>query len=268
MSTLDDQLRGAADAVHQRMEHLSIPEFGDDVQGIGKAGRSTAALAVLGAGAVVIIIAVVVAVTSYGQHKPSKVVGPTASTAVRMPDVVGMQQGSAVHVLAAAGLKSTIQRVFNDSVPARLVIAEQPLAGSSVSRATTITLVVSNGPTVHVAVPASSGTRAGSTTPVTAGPVGSAPEGVISEADVRAAFDSNLACLASHGVDTTGSAVTIVGSDIEASIVARPSSVSGLYQLDEISQQCGANWVAVNGAWIAQHPRRMNASRTNAFHRL
>jgi len=151
MSTLDDQLRSAADAVHQRMEHLSIPEFGDHFQGVGKARRSTAALAVLGAAAaVVIIVVVVVAVASYGQHKPSKVVGPTPSTAALVPHVVGMQQGSAVHVLAAAGLKSTIERVFNDSVPARLVIAEEPLPGSSVTRATTITLVVSNGPAAHV----------------------------------------------------------------------------------------------------------------------
>jgi beta-lactam-binding protein with PASTA domain len=70
--------------------------------------------------------------------------GPS-STAV--PDVVGLSQAAAESTLAGAGLSiGSVGAVSSDSVPEGVVVAQDPIAGSSVMAGTSVSLVISSGP--------------------------------------------------------------------------------------------------------------------------
>ncbi|MGB9377139.1 MAG: Stk1 family PASTA domain-containing Ser/Thr kinase [Mycobacteriales bacterium] len=70
----------------------------------------------------------------------------------KVPDLKGTKQADAEAKLKAAKLTPSVQKSYNDSVPAGTVISQSPTAGTSVRPHTSVTMVVSNGP-VPVDVP-------------------------------------------------------------------------------------------------------------------
>jgi serine/threonine-protein kinase len=71
---------------------------------------------------------------------------PTA-TPVAVPDVEGSSQAAAVATLSNAGFKVVVTQASSDSVPAGTVVSQAPQAGVMASEGTTISIVVSTGPT-------------------------------------------------------------------------------------------------------------------------
>jgi serine/threonine-protein kinase len=80
-----------------------------------------------------------------------KVVVSKGAEPVQLPSVVGQGQSRASDTLTDLGLKVSIKREFNDTVPAGTVIAQNPGPGT-VGKGSTVTLTVSKGPNV-VTVP-------------------------------------------------------------------------------------------------------------------
>ena len=71
---------------------------------------------------------------------------PTA-TPVAVPDVEGSSQAAAVAALSGAGFKVVVTNASSDSAPAGTVISQAPQAGIMASQGTTVSIVVSTGPT-------------------------------------------------------------------------------------------------------------------------
>ena len=71
--------------------------------------------------------------------------GPCCSTTV--PDVIGLTASEAESVLSAAGfIKGTVTFNYSDTVPAGLVMEQNPGAGASVACGSSVALVISDGP--------------------------------------------------------------------------------------------------------------------------
>jgi eukaryotic-like serine/threonine-protein kinase len=71
---------------------------------------------------------------------------PTA-TPVPVPDVTGSSQANAEATLSQAGFKVIVTQASSDSVPAGNVVSQAPQAGVIASQGSTVSLVVSTGPT-------------------------------------------------------------------------------------------------------------------------
>ena len=80
---------------------------------------------------------------------------------VTVPDVAGKPQGEAEEAIQAAGLKvGSITNEYSDTVPVGLVIGQNPSAGTSVPRGSSVDLAVSAGPRT-VTVPSVGGLAQG-----------------------------------------------------------------------------------------------------------
>ena len=80
---------------------------------------------------------------------------PTA-TPVAVPDVGGSSQAAAVATLSDAGFKVVVTNASSDSVPSGSVVSQAPQAGVMASQGTTVSIVVSTGPTPTATPSASS----------------------------------------------------------------------------------------------------------------
>jgi len=77
--------------------------------------------------------------------KVTLVVSTGVGRQVVVPQVVGLDVGAAKDALAAVGLTAT-ETPVSDSSPAGTVLSQNPEAGASVARGTSVTLMVSTGP--------------------------------------------------------------------------------------------------------------------------
>ncbi|MHB8511182.1 MAG: Stk1 family PASTA domain-containing Ser/Thr kinase [Actinomycetota bacterium] len=71
---------------------------------------------------------------------------------VTVPAVKGLNANAAVSTLHRAGFTFTIKRAINDTVPKNVVISSSPVEGTKAPKGSSVTLVVSNGPS-SVTVP-------------------------------------------------------------------------------------------------------------------
>ncbi len=96
------------------------------------------------AGAKVDVGATVVYVVSKGK----------APTKVKVPDITGKKQSDADAAISKAGLKSSAQKAYSDSVAKDVIVLQNPAAGASVSPGSVVSYVVSLGKaTTSVSVP-------------------------------------------------------------------------------------------------------------------
>ncbi|MGF0114952.1 PASTA domain-containing protein [Promicromonospora sp. Marseille-Q5078] len=72
--------------------------------------------------------------------------GPPEQVEVEVPDVVGTDEGAAQQVVKDAGLDPEVVEQASSEVPAGVVLATDPGAGTSVEAGSAVTLVVSSGP--------------------------------------------------------------------------------------------------------------------------
>lgn len=73
---------------------------------------------------------------------------------VSVPNVVGMSRTEAESAITGAGLSvGNVTEEFSSTVPAGLVISQNPSSGTSVSASTAVNLVISRGPSPLVTVP-------------------------------------------------------------------------------------------------------------------
>ena len=173
---------------------------------------------------------------------------------VAVPNVVGLKQSLAVVKIGQAGLVSHI-RTKTSSLPAGTVFAEQPSAGSRVTRGSAVTLVTSVASVVVMpnvvgekAAPAVKALRAKGLTVETSRVVSSKPDGtVVSQspaAGSKVAKGSTAAIRISHGLvtvpDTVGQA-----SSVAIKIVRAAGLVPRLFSVP--SQR-------PKGSVVAQHP--------------
>lgn len=87
--------------------------------------------------------------------QPVRVVVSQGPEQVTVPAVTNMPQQTAQTLLQARGLKVQVVQEYSDSVAAGYVIDQSPAPGSSLGQGATVTLTVSQGPSVNqVAVPA------------------------------------------------------------------------------------------------------------------
>jgi serine/threonine-protein kinase len=77
---------------------------------------------------------------------------PTA-TPVAVPDVVGSTQAEAAGTLTDAGFKVVVTDAASDAVPAGDVISQAPQAGVIATEGSTVSIVVSTGPSTPTATP-------------------------------------------------------------------------------------------------------------------
>jgi serine/threonine-protein kinase len=84
---------------------------------------------------------------------------------VALPNVIGRELSDAANILGRAGLTTAVQTQNSDTVPLGQVIRTEPGPNSSVARGSTVTLVVSAGPTPTSAPPASTTTTPPTTNP-------------------------------------------------------------------------------------------------------
>ncbi len=77
---------------------------------------------------------------------------PTA-TPVAVPDVVGSSQAEAAGTLADAGFKVVVTDAASDSVPAGSVVSQAPQAGVVATQGSTVSIVVSTGPSTPTTTP-------------------------------------------------------------------------------------------------------------------
>jgi beta-lactam-binding protein with PASTA domain len=80
----------------------------------------------------------------------------TGPAQVQVPGVVGKKQADATTVLQAASFKVTATQDYSNTVPADSVISQNPAAESSLTKFSTVTIVVSKGPQT-VQIPAIAG---------------------------------------------------------------------------------------------------------------
>lgn len=76
----------------------------------------------------------------------------TGAQKVKVPNVVGQDQGTAANQLGQAGFSTKFVTASNDTVPAGKVIKTDPAAGTDLAKGSTVTVTVSSGP-AKVAVP-------------------------------------------------------------------------------------------------------------------
>jgi hypothetical protein len=107
----------------------------------------TLIIAAVAVAAAIGIAFVVVGTTNKRSTPPA---GVTTSTGVarsaRVPNVLGVDRRHAVRMLTAAGFVVSEQIVPSDTVPVQLVVAQSPVAGSSVRIGSAVTVRVSSGP--------------------------------------------------------------------------------------------------------------------------
>ena len=65
---------------------------------------------------------------------------------VTVPNVVGQDAGSAGNILGQAGFKVSTKTQASDTVQAGLVISTNPPAGAKAAKGSTVTMIVSSGP--------------------------------------------------------------------------------------------------------------------------
>ncbi len=91
-----------------------------------------------------------VAVDAEGARTTSQLVAVVVSTPtlppVSVPDVSGLTQAAATSAITAVGLAVAVTSASSTTVPAGLVIGQNPLAGTSVVLGSAVNLVVSTGP--------------------------------------------------------------------------------------------------------------------------
>jgi serine/threonine protein kinase len=71
---------------------------------------------------------------------------------VTVPDVRNKPEAEATQMLSSAGLTATVQRAFNETVPAGVVISQSPDPNAKADKGSAVTIVVSSGPP-NVAAP-------------------------------------------------------------------------------------------------------------------
>jgi serine/threonine-protein kinase len=92
------------------------------------------------------------------------------STTAEVPNVVGQSEGVAANQLGQAGLTVNTESQFSDSVPAGVVITQDPPPGTRLSRNSAVTIVVSRGPEPTTTTTTTTTTAPPTTTTTTAAP--------------------------------------------------------------------------------------------------
>ncbi|MBV8561030.1 MAG: PASTA domain-containing protein, partial [Acidimicrobiia bacterium] len=90
----------------------------------------------------------------------------SGSGQVAVPNVVGQDAGSAGNILGQAGFRVTTKTQSSDAVQAGIVISTNPPAGAKAAKNSTVTMIVSSGPSPTTTVAQTSTTSAGSTSTV------------------------------------------------------------------------------------------------------
>jgi len=95
--------------------------------------------------------------------------GPVGTELIAVPDVAGSTQAAAEAAITSAGLNSSATTEFSGTVPAGVVISQNPAAGTDVASGSVVSLVVSVGPApVTIPVPDVAGlTQAAAETAIT-----------------------------------------------------------------------------------------------------
>src|SRR4029077_11446215 len=90
----------------------------------------------------------------------------SGSGQVTVPNVVGQDAGSAGNILGQAGFHVTTKTQSSDTVQAGLVISTNPAAGAKAAKNSTVTMVVSSGPSPTTTEPGTSTTSGSNTASV------------------------------------------------------------------------------------------------------
>ena len=83
--------------------------------------------------------------TKVAKHTSIEYTLSTGASELTVPNVVGQTQAEAENTLVDAGLRTEIERAFDDEVEAGKVISVAPEVGTTVSRGDTIKLIISKG---------------------------------------------------------------------------------------------------------------------------
>src|SRR5207237_7604237 len=81
-----------------------------------------------------------------------------------VPNVVGRDSADAANILGQAGFKTTTKTQSSDTVDAGKVISTSPAPGAKATKGSTVTLIVSSGPSPTTTEPATSTTSGNTAT--------------------------------------------------------------------------------------------------------